>query len=154
MIPSEAHAKLTFRLVPGQDPQTVTRSVREHLTRHCPAGLRIAFTDERGGSAAYLVPADHPLLLAAEDALAATTGTRPIRVRIGASLPLTDIVRRELGIDTVMFSFAISDEDYHAPNEFFRLSSLNEGCVAWVSLLRRLGSHAPESYAAYRPSPA
>jgi len=154
VIPSEAHAKLTFRLVPGQDPQTVARSVREHLTRHCPAGLRIAFTDERGGSAAYLVPADHPLLLAAEDALAATTGTRPIRVRIGASLPLTDIVRRELGTDTVMFSFAISDEDYHAPNEFFRLSSLNEGCVAWVSLLRRLGSHAPESYAAYRPSPA
>ena len=153
VIPNEAHAKLTFRLVPGQDPQTVTRSVREYLIRQCPSGLRIAFTEERGGSAAYLVPADHPLLLAAEDALAQTTGTRPIRVRIGASLPLTDIVKRELGIDTVMFSFAISDEDYHAPNEFFRLSSLNEGCVAWVALLRRLGSHAPESYAAYRQSP-
>jgi acetylornithine deacetylase/succinyl-diaminopimelate desuccinylase-like protein len=73
-------------------------------------------------------------------------GTVPIRVRMGATLPMTDIMARELAIHTVMFSFATSDEDYHAPNEFFRLSSLNEGLTAWVKLLRKVGEQSQADY--------
>jgi acetylornithine deacetylase/succinyl-diaminopimelate desuccinylase-like protein len=151
VIPNEAHAKLTMRLVPGQNPAHVERVVKDHLVRHCPLGARIAFGDSRGGSAAYLLPGDHPLLGAAEQALTATLGRPPVRVRMGATLPMTDIIARELGIHTVMFSFATSDEDYHAPNEFFRLASLDEGLSAWVTLLRILAHHSVDLYARFRP---
>jgi acetylornithine deacetylase/succinyl-diaminopimelate desuccinylase-like protein len=150
VIPSEAHAKLTMRLVPGQDPGRVQDAVRRHLQRHCPRGARLAFGPPRGASAAYEVSPEHPLLLAVEEALEATLGRKPLRVRMGATLPLTAIVSEMLGLDTVMFSFATSDEDYHAPNEFFRLSSLDEGLAGWVRLLRRLGGQEPEDYARFR----
>lgn len=146
VIPNEAHAKLTMRLVPGQDPNRVVALVKEHLSSHCPPGATISFGPPRGSSGAYLLPSDHPLLAAAEQALEETLGTAPIRVRMGATLPMTDIMRRELGVDTVMFSFATSDEDYHAPNEFFRLSSLDEGLTAWVKLLRRIGQQSKADY--------
>jgi acetylornithine deacetylase/succinyl-diaminopimelate desuccinylase-like protein len=153
VIPNEARAKLTMRLVPGQDPNHVREVVVRHLTAACPAGATLEVTDERGWAGAYAVPADHPLLLAAEDALEETTGTRPRRVRIGATLPLTEIVERVLGIDTVMFSFATADEDYHAPNEFFRLASIDEGLAAWTAILRRLGRQGAAEYAGFRRLP-
>jgi acetylornithine deacetylase/succinyl-diaminopimelate desuccinylase-like protein len=67
-------------------------------------------------------------------------GRRPVRVRMGASIPVGEIFKRVLDIDTVFFSFATVDEDYHAPNEFFRLSSFAQGLTAWTRYLRRLGA--------------
>jgi acetylornithine deacetylase/succinyl-diaminopimelate desuccinylase-like protein len=112
--------------------------------------VEIAVTSHTGWSSAHAVPPNHPLLLAAEAALEETSGTRPLRVRIGASLPITDIMARVLGLDVVMFSFATADEDFHAPNEFFRLSAIPEGLTAWISLLRRLGGHSQDDYSAFR----
>ena len=57
---------------------------------------------------------------------------------MGATVPIGEIFKRVLGLDTVFFSFATSDEDYHAPNEFFRLSSLDMGLRAWGMYLERL----------------
>lgn len=149
VIPNLAHAKLSMRLVPGQDPAAVTQAVVRHLEVHCPPGANVTV---RAGhpSAAYLVPGDHPLLLAAEAALQATTGQAPLRVRNGATLPLSDIVRAGLGIDTVMFSFSTADEDFHAPNEFIRLSAFDDGFAAWVAILRLLGDTTPAGFAAFR----
>ncbi|MEM9250626.1 MAG: M20/M25/M40 family metallo-hydrolase, partial [Pseudomonadota bacterium] len=151
VIPNEAHAKLTMRLVPGQDPTDVQAAVLRHLRRHCPAGAVLSVTGERGAAGAYAIPDAHPLLTAAEAALEDTTGDRPIRVRNGATLPLTEIVSRTMGLDTVMFSFSTADEDYHAPNEFLRLSAIDEGLAAWIALLRRVGRQHPDDYAPFRP---
>ena len=71
-------------------------------------------------------------------------------MRIGASLPLTEMVKRILGLDTVMFSFAIADENFHAPNEFFRLSSIAEGLAAWVQILREIAETDPAAFTPYR----
>ena len=150
VIPNEAHAKITMRLVLGQDPARVRAAIESHLKASCALGVSIETSSNRGWTAAYELPADHPLLLAAERALAEPTGKLPLRVRIGASLPLTEIVRSTFGIDTVMFSFGIADEDFHAPNEFFRLSSIDEGFRGWVTLLRRLGAQTPADYRAFR----
>ncbi len=149
VIPNEAHAKITMRLVPGQDPERMVEVVKSHLLRHCPDGAAITFGKPRGASRAYLLPSDHPLLAAAEQALTETLGRAPIRVRMGATLPMTDIMANELGVHTVMFSFSTSDEDYHAPNEFFRLSSFDEGLRAWVKLLRQVGTQRQADY--HRP---
>lgn len=150
VIPNEAHAKFTMRLVPGQDPERARDSVLRHLMAHLPNGATLKVSGERGWSAAYAVPGAHPLLAAAEEALKQTTGDTPKRVRIGATLPLTEIVQRTLGIDTVMFSFSTADEDYHAPNEFLRMSAIDEGLAAWIAILRLVGRQTPDSYAPFR----
>ena len=109
--------------------------------------MTLDFVAHGGGSPASSLPPDHWLLLACERVLEQTTGHRPIRVRIGGTLPITAIFQEKLGIDTVMFGFATADEDIHSPNEFFRLSSLKEGLRAWPMLLSKcnvgcLGSSA------------
>ncbi len=150
VIPNEAFAKLTMRLVPGQDPQRAKQSVIDHLRAQLPPFATLEVYADRGEGGAYAVPPDHPLLTAAGAALEQTTGQLPLKVRIGASLPLTEIVHRILGIDTVMFSFAIADENFHAPNEFFRLSSITDGLAAWTQILRQIADITPDAFAPYR----
>ena len=135
VVPREAHAKLTARLVTGQDPARVEARVRRHLEAACPAHATLEIGDQHGWTGAYTLPGNHWLLHAAETALETTTGVRPVRVRIGATLPLMSVVKDALGIETVTFSFSTADEDYHAPDEFLRLSSVREGLRAWTALL-------------------
>ena len=92
------------------------------------------------------------LLLTAEAALETALAQPPVRVRMGGTLPLSDIVRDALGLDTVTMSFSTADEDFHAPNEFFRLSAIDDGVVAWVDFIRRLGNQTPDLYAPYKAS--
>lgn len=151
VIANEAFAKLTMRLVAGQDPVGAQQAVISHLRAQAPEGAVLEVTDEFGASGAYTVPADHPLLTAASNALEFTTGKVPIRVRIGASLPLTQMVNRILGLDTIMFSFSVSDENIHAPNEFFRLDSITEGLAAWIRLLREIAATNIADFTPHRP---
>jgi len=150
VIPNEAHAKLTIRVVPDQSPTQVLQAVKHYLVATCPSGTTIHFGADRGQSAAYELPGKHPLLLAVEGALTDSMGSRPHRIRIGGTLPMAHLVRRVLGVDTVMLSFSIADEDFHAPNEFFRLSSLDEGLYAWTALFRRLGRMHAGDFDGYR----
>jgi acetylornithine deacetylase/succinyl-diaminopimelate desuccinylase-like protein len=150
VIPNEAFAKLTMRLVPGQDPQRAKQAVIDHLKAQLPVGATLEVYDDRGQAGAYAVPPDHPLLGAAVSALVHTTSQTPLKVRIGASLPLTEIVSRVLGLDTVMFSFALSDENFHAPNEFFRLSSITDGLAAWIEIMRQIAKIDPAAFAHFR----
>jgi acetylornithine deacetylase/succinyl-diaminopimelate desuccinylase-like protein len=139
VIPSEAHAKITCRLVPDQSPQQVTEQVRRHLETHVPAGtrLKVAIVDH-GSRAAHIRP-DHFALKAADAALYATCGVHPLVVRMGGTVPIAELFQRHLGVDTLFFSFSTADEDFHAPNEFFRLRRLHEGLEAWVHLWNILG---------------
>lgn len=150
VIPSEAFAKLTMRLVPGQDPQTAKQAVIDHLQSLLPPYATLEVYGDRGQGGAYAVPPNHPLLNAAVQALQQTTGQTPLKIRIGATLPLTEIVSRMMGLDTVMFSFAVADENFHAPNEFFRLSSIPEGLAAWARILRQTARITVADFAPYR----
>ncbi|MBB99274.1 MAG: peptidase M20 [Rhodobacteraceae bacterium] len=152
VTPCEAFAKITTRLGPGQDPARAVRLLEDHLRGHCPAGVELTLDMRDSGTAAYSVPADHPLLLTAEAALETALAQPPVRVRMGGTLPLSDIVRDALGLDTVTMSFSTADEDFHAPNEFFRLSAIDDGVVAWVDFIRRLGNQTPDLYAPYKAS--
>lgn len=147
VIPSEAHAKITMRLVPGQDPVHCIEATIAHLRANCPAGTELTIDGMRGHSCAYALPPDHPLLLAASDTIVETTGQLPVRIGIGATLPVASMMAEALGMDTVMFSYSTSDEDYHAPNEHFRCTSIDHGFEGWVSILRKVGTHDPAHYA-------
>ena len=88
---------------------------------------------------AYAIDPANPALAAAEAVLEELYGRPPLRVAMGATLPIAELFQRVLGLDTVFFSFATADEDYHAPNEFFRLERFRDGLIAWTWLLARLG---------------
>ena len=139
VIPSEAHAKITCRLVPDQRPDYVLARVARHLETHQPAGTRLSISlADHGSPAAHIAP-DHFALRAADRALQATYGKRPLVVRMGGTVPISELFRRHMGLDTVFFSFSTADEDFHAPNEFFRLHRLHEGLEAWARCWEILG---------------
>jgi len=139
VIPSEAHAKITCRLVPDQDPDHVVTCVTRHLERHAPSGVRLSVSAADHGSRAAHIETDHFALKAAEAALQATYGVRPLIVRMGGTVPIAEVFQTRMGLDTVFFSFSTADEDFHAPNEFFRVHRLHEGLEAWARYWQILG---------------
>jgi len=139
VIPSEAHAKITCRLVPDQDPETTAARVKHHLESHIPPGTRLSVSIVDHGARAASIDSDHFALRAAAGALHATYGVRPLVVRMGGTVPIAELFQRRMGLDTVFFSFSTADEDFHAPNEFFRLHRLHEGLDAWARYWEMLG---------------
>jgi acetylornithine deacetylase/succinyl-diaminopimelate desuccinylase-like protein len=132
VIPTEAHAKITCRLVPDQDPAEIAALVARHLESRAPAGTRLEISHRDHGARAYRIDANHPALRAAGTALKAVYDVEPLMVSMGGTVPISELFQRHMGLDTVFFSFSTADEDYHAPNEFFRIHRLHEGLEAWA----------------------
>jgi acetylornithine deacetylase/succinyl-diaminopimelate desuccinylase-like protein len=136
VIPAVATAYLTCRLVPDQDPARVAAAIARHVLARCPDGATASVEEVPGRIPAYAMRHDHPALLAAEEALRAVyPGRKVLRTRAGGTLPAAVLLRRALGLETLLFSFSSSDEGFHGPNEFFRLSRLHDGTDAWARLL-------------------
>jgi acetylornithine deacetylase/succinyl-diaminopimelate desuccinylase-like protein len=140
VIPSEAHAKITCRLVRDQVPGDVVAQVVRHLERHAPPGTRLEIQPGDHGARPYHIPADHFALRAADAALTAVYGVHPLKVRMGGTVPISELFKRLMGLETVFFSFSTADEDFHAPNEFFRVHRLHEGLEAWARCWEILGA--------------
>jgi acetylornithine deacetylase/succinyl-diaminopimelate desuccinylase-like protein len=134
IVPSEAHAKITCRLVPDQDPETIVRMVTQHLETHVPPGTRLVVHPDNHGARPAHIARDHPVVKAAEAALEKVYGVRPLIVRMGGTVPMAEYFQRLMGLATLYFSFSTGDEDFHAPNEFFRVQRLHEGLAAWAHL--------------------
>jgi acetylornithine deacetylase/succinyl-diaminopimelate desuccinylase-like protein len=139
VIPRQARAHITSRLVPDQDPTAIYDAVAGHLRAHCPPGVEVAVEAEPGAVPAYAIAANHPAVRAATQALKAVyPDDETLLVRIGGTLPAASLFEDILGLKTLLFSFSTADEQLHAPNEFFRLSRLGEGMRAWAELWRLL----------------
>ncbi len=139
VLPNEAHAKITCRLVPNQDPIAITEMIARHIERHSPPGVRVTTTRLGFTALPYLIPADHPGNQAARAVLEEIYGRAPYIVRTGGSIPVCTVLLQNLGVYTVNFAFGLEDEHIHAPDEFFRLGSFERGQVAYCKLLHRLG---------------
>lgn len=140
VIPSEAHAKITCRLVPDQDPHDVVARVTRHLETHVPLGTTLTVRADDHGAWPAHIEGHHFALKAADEALHAVYGVHPLVVRMGGTVPISELFQRHMKLDTVFFSFSTADEDYHAPNEFFRLHRLHEGLEAWARIWQILGA--------------
>jgi acetylornithine deacetylase/succinyl-diaminopimelate desuccinylase-like protein len=139
VIPSSASVKITCRLIAGQKPDHVVAVIERHLQARLPAGFSLDIHRHGPGSEAFFVDPDLPALEVAEGVLAELLGQKPLRVAMGATIPIGASFRKHLGKEAIFFSFSTSDEDYHAPNEFFRLANFRIGLTAWAMLLERLG---------------
>ena len=137
VIPKEARAHITCRLVPDQDPERVLSAIERHVV--APPGVAVRIEAHPGAVPAYSIGVDHPAVRAAAQALRAVyAGEEPLLVRIGGTLPAAVLFEQILGVKTLLFSFSTADENLHAPNEFFRLARLGEGIAAWSELWRLL----------------
>lgn len=140
VIPAKAHAKITCRLVADQDPDMVLDAIETHVKSHLPPGARVAATRFGAKARAYQMPMDDPGVQAVADILAESYGKPPYYVRIGGSLPITDMFLQELKAYTIMVGFCLDDERAHSPNEFLRLESYERGQAVYARLLEHLGS--------------
>lgn len=139
VLPSEAHAKITCRLVADQDPSRIVECLAAHVKAHTPPGVTARTTPLAIHAHPYLVPEDEPGTAAVREVLVAMYGKEPYYVRSGGSIPVCSVFRRHLGAYTACFAFGLEDEQAHSPDEFFRLDSFRKGQDAYVRLLERLG---------------
>ncbi|MDJ0784612.1 MAG: dipeptidase [Desulfosarcinaceae bacterium] len=142
VLPSLAHAKITCRLVADQDPERICRRVGDHLIAKAPAAVRIDVRPEASHAWPYQIAPDHPGNQAAAAVHRRIFGREPHIVGMGGSIPVCGIFLRTLDAYTVNFAFGLKDENVHAPDEFFRLSSFRLGQRAYVHLLDALSRSA------------
>ncbi len=142
VLPGEAHAKITCRLVENQQPEEIAARVRLHLERRCPPGVTLTIEEGDRGSPAYRVSTASPAVHAAIETFEEAFGQPVDVVGMGGTVPIAAMLRETLGVDTVFFSFSVADEDIHAPNEFYRPERFRTGLRAWPAMWRRLATHA------------
>jgi acetylornithine deacetylase/succinyl-diaminopimelate desuccinylase-like protein len=138
VLPAEAHAKITCRLVVDQDPATIVDLIAKHVEKHTPPGVQVTVRTLPGSARPYLIPADHWGNRVAADVLEELYGKGPYYVRTGGSIPVCELFLTHLGSYTVIFAFGLQDEQIHAPNEFYRLASFRRGPIAYGKILHRL----------------
>lgn len=144
VLPAEARAKITCRLVADQSPERVLARIRAHVAVHCPPGVIAEVVQNPGRGDPFQTPAGHNASKVAQDVLAEVYGREPYLTRLGGSIPVLTTLRDALGVHAVMFGFSHADENLHAPDEFFRLDVFRKGQRAYGLLLERLAPNRPQ----------
>ena len=138
VIPNEAHAKITCRLVANQNPAKIAEAIAQHIEKHRPPGVKVTVRRMPGSSDPYLMPAGHPGNEIAKKVLTKLYDKPPYYTRLGGSIPVCSLFLKELGVYTVNFAWSLEDERLHAPDEFFRISSFERGQRGYCMLLKEL----------------
>lgn len=141
IIPAVASAKISFRLVPNQDPDDLTRGLREHLTTHAPAGVHWTL-DSDHGAPGMLADINTPFAKAAESAIESAFGTRPVFIREGGSIPIVTRFQEVLGCDCLLLGWGLSDDNCHSPNEKFRVKDYFRGINASATLWHEIAKQS------------
>ncbi len=139
IIPAEAGAKFTMRLVADQDPEDILRRFTDYILSRAPAGVRVEVIPQQGCRAA-MTPIDAPEMRAAARALAAVWGKGPVFHRGGGSLPVLATLQEALNHKPiVMLGFGLPGSNAHAPNEHFELAQFYGGMETIVQYCHEVG---------------
>jgi acetylornithine deacetylase/succinyl-diaminopimelate desuccinylase-like protein len=138
VLPREAFVKLTFRLVPNQTPAEILEKVRAHLLKHCPQGIELEIKDGHGGEP-YVTDPHSAYGKAAQRALGSAFPGKPLAlIREGGSIPIVNIFKKVLGVETLLLGLALPDCRAHAPDENFPLENFEAGIRLNRALLEEL----------------
>ena len=139
VIPARAHAKLSCRLVPDQDPLVVLDGLRAFFAARLPRDCRVEIR-EGAVARALRIPTSSVHVAAARRALEATFGRSAALIGMGGSIPAVEAIRRLLGIDSLLIGFGLDDDQVHAPNEKFELACFQRGIRAHARLLAEIAA--------------
>jgi acetylornithine deacetylase/succinyl-diaminopimelate desuccinylase-like protein len=137
VIAAEAGAKLSFRLVPGQDPERIAAGLRAFIAERLPADAT-AEVQVFGSGPAIEIPSDSRWVAAALASLAEEYGRPAVLMGCGGSIPVVDSFRRELGLDSLLIGFGLDDDQVHSPNEKFDIRCFVHGARSHARLLAKL----------------
>ena len=137
VLPAEAMVKLSFRLVPDQDPKDIMDKVSRHLEKHCPEGVTMTIEIGHDGKPFYADPHSENGK-AGQAALRTAFGEEPVLIREGGSIPIIQDMKEILGVEALMLGLALPDCQIHAPNENFYIENFEKGIALNRALLSEL----------------
>ncbi|MFC4559116.1 dipeptidase [Virgibacillus kekensis] len=127
IIPSTATAKITCRLVPGQDPERIQSLLEKHVYDVAPSGVTVEIKKEKLSAKAYKVEPNHPLIEKAAKSYTKAFGKETVYVRMGGSIPVVETIEDIYKMPIVLLGFGTPDDRLHSPNESFPLDSFDKG---------------------------
>jgi acetylornithine deacetylase/succinyl-diaminopimelate desuccinylase-like protein len=139
VIPAEASAKVSFRLVHKQDPVKIREAFRAFVRERVPGDCSVTFA-EHGGSPAIQLSYDSPLLQTARAALSDEWPNPAVMIAMGGSIPIVGDFRTMLGMESLLVGFGLADDRIHSPNEKYELSSFHKGQRSWARILDALSA--------------
>ena len=137
VLPGEAHAKVSFRLVGKQDPFQLRENFRAWVEAQLPADCTVEWKGH-GNSPASVMSIDHPAFAACRTALTEEWGIPAAYVGAGGSIPVAGYFKTYLGMDAILMGFAKDDDQIHSPNEKYDLDSFHKGIRSWARVLAKL----------------
>lgn len=142
VIPAQASAKISFRLVEGQEPAEIIKAFRAYVTERLPKDCSAEFLDHSSAPAIALDWGTKPLA-AAKRALTDEWGREALLIGSGGSIPIVADFKRTLGVDTLLVGFGLDDDNIHSPNEKYDLQSFHKGIRSWARIIAAL-AEAPK----------
>ncbi len=137
VLPAQASAKISFRLVGKQNPAKVAEAFRAFVQAHLPSDCSAEFI-AHGASPALQLPFSSEALTRARRALHAEWGKEPVLAGSGGSIPIVGSFKQDLKMDALMVGFALDDDRIHSPNEKYNLPSFQKGARSWARVLHAL----------------
>jgi acetylornithine deacetylase/succinyl-diaminopimelate desuccinylase-like protein len=138
VIPAEAGAKVSFRLVPGQDPAKVVEGFKRFMLARVPKDAKLTFS-VFGQGEGLEIPVDSPFVQAAAEVLEAEYRKPAVMIGCGGSIPVVETFQKALGLDSLLVGFGLDDDQVHSPNEKFEVKCFRHGLRSHARLLGRLG---------------
>ncbi len=138
VIPSEAHCKLTCRLVGDMDPDKLRQKVRKHVEDRLSPDAKITWDQNLDGSPAAVMNISRPEFEAARQALSDEWGREAVFTGMGGSIPIAGFFKDILGLDAMLIGFANEDDAIHSPNEKYNVESFHKGIRSWARVLDAL----------------
>ncbi len=135
VIPSKANAKLTFRLVAGQNPVKVRKAFRDYVKSALPDGFKVKFAQKSEAAAAVSVADDSPWIAAAQRALKSEWGKLAIMSGEGGSIPVVESFKKHLGLDSIMVGWVREGDGLHSPNEKYDIEAYHRGMRSYARFI-------------------
>jgi acetylornithine deacetylase/succinyl-diaminopimelate desuccinylase-like protein len=137
VLPAVAMAKVSMRLVPNQDPNTIAGLFEAHVKKTAPKTVELNITRMHGGKP-WMTSFDNPFVQAAGRAIEKGFGKAPVFTREGGSIPVVSTFQEELGLPSVLFGVGLPDENAHAPNEKLDVENFHGGIIASAYLYEEI----------------
>ena len=140
VLPSKASAKLTFRLVGKQKPETILKAFRKFVKERVPKDCQVEFSSRGGGNPAFEVNQSNPFIAKSALALEQEFGRQAVLMGSGGSIPVVRHFKDVLGMDSVLVGFGLGDDAIHSPNEKYNVSSFHKGIRSWVRIMAAIAA--------------